>query len=54
MTFAQLGSPAAREALERMMEVQSVARAAKGLLKIDDVLGMKEIEAMAAFQLVRF
>lgn len=36
------------------MEVQSVARAAKGLLKIDDVLGMKEIEAMAAFQLVRF
>lgn len=54
MTYMKLGSLEAAEALQRALEIKSVARAAKGLLKVDDVLGMVETEALMAFQFVRF
>src|SRR3990167_4613469 len=54
MSFVNLQSIEGREALQRALESPSVLRIAGGRLDVRDVESLKEVEAHAAFQLIRW
>lgn len=54
MSYANLQSEFGLDALRRSLEAPSVVRVATGQLKVDDLLGMTDPQATAAFHLIRW